>query len=266
MRSLSGKVALVTGGNSGIGFATAKVLASYGAKVAITGTRTDATEMAAEKLKKEGFDALPVFLNLYEPSSIKAAIDSVLDAFGRIDILHNNAADLSLTHHDGDVENTEIEIWEKVFKADLHGTMLCCKYVLPHMVQQGGGAIVNTASALGVNAAPAQAAYGAAKAAVISLTRSIATSHGKRGIRCNAVVPGMTRTQGAMDNLPAFFMEMQLAENLTPYIAEPEDIGQIVAFLASDEARYLTGQAIMADGGSSVHIAGFATMNQKMAE
>ena len=163
------------------------------------------------------------------------------------------------------VETTDIEVWDRLLRSNVRGTLLCCKQVLPHMVGQGGGAIVCVASALAVNSAPAFAAYAATKAAIVSMTRSIATSHGKRGIRANAVLPGMTRTEAALRNLPPFFLEMQEAENLTPYIGEPEDIANVVAFLASDEARYVTGQALLADGGSNVHVAGFARMNEELA-
>jgi NAD(P)-dependent dehydrogenase (short-subunit alcohol dehydrogenase family) len=152
-------------------------------------------------------------------------------------------------------------VWRRIFDANVHGTMLCCKYVLPHMVRQGGGSIVNTASALGINAAVVQAAYSASKAAVIQMSRSIATSHGKRGVRCNAVLPGLVLTEAAAANLPPPLFAIQESENLTPYLGKPEDIAQVVAFLASDEARYVTGQAWLVDGGSNTHVAGFAQMN-----
>jgi len=265
MKSLKGKVALITGANSGIGLATAKVFADYGAKLVITGTRQEKTEEAALNLRKAGAEAIASRLDLSDDDSIHNTIQAAIDTYGRIDILVNNAADLRMTRQDHDIEFTDIEVWDRLLRSNVRGTMLCCKLALPYMVKQGAGAIVCIASALGVNSAPSQSAYAATKAAIISMTRSIATSHGKKGIRANAVLPGMTRTEGAVDNLPPFFFEMQLAENLTPYIGEPEDIANVVAFLASDEARYVTGQALLADGGSNVHVAGFARMNEEMA-
>jgi NAD(P)-dependent dehydrogenase (short-subunit alcohol dehydrogenase family) len=127
-------------------------------------------------------------------------------------------------------------------------------------VNQRSGAIINTASALALFGADVQAAYSASKAAVLQLTRSIAVSHGKQGIRCNAVVPGLIATQAARDNLPPMLWQIQESENLTPYVGTPEDIAYTVAFLASDEARYITGQSIVVDGGAAAHIAGMAQM------
>jgi NAD(P)-dependent dehydrogenase (short-subunit alcohol dehydrogenase family) len=189
-----------------------------------------------------------------------ALINTVVARHGRIDILHNNAADLSMTKLDGDIEHTDVKVWDRIYHVNVRGTMLMCHYTLPHMVKQKSGSIINTASALGIAGAPVQAAYSASKAAEIQMCRSIATSHGKLGIRCNAVLPGLIKTKAAFDNLPPPLFGIQESENLTPYLGDPEDIAHAVAFLASDEARYITGQALVADGGSSAHIAGIAQM------
>jgi NAD(P)-dependent dehydrogenase (short-subunit alcohol dehydrogenase family) len=122
--------------------------------------------------------------------------------------------------------------------------------------------IVNTASNLALQGNLIQAAYSASKAAVIQMTRSIATSHGKRGIRANAVLPGLTGTEAALSHLPRELRETVAEETLTPYLGAPEDIAHLVAFLASDEARYITGQAFAADGGTSVHIPGYARLQR----
>jgi NAD(P)-dependent dehydrogenase (short-subunit alcohol dehydrogenase family) len=261
MTQLTGKVAIVTGAGRGIGYATARVMAQRGAQVVMTGTQRDGLERAVERIRGEGGKALAVSMDLSVEASIASMVQTTIDKFGRIDILHNNAADLSVTHRDLDIESMDLDVWDRIFNVNVRGTMLSCKYTLPHMVRQGSGSIINTASALGINPAAVQAAYAASKAAIIQMSRSIATSHGKRGIRCNAILPGLTRTEGAQDNLPPFLWKIQESENLTPFVGEAQDIAYAVAFLASDEARYITGQALLADGGANTHVAGYAQMN-----
>jgi NAD(P)-dependent dehydrogenase (short-subunit alcohol dehydrogenase family) len=261
MTSLNGKIAIVTGAGNGIGYATARIMAARGAQVIMTGTRMAALEESAQKIRQQGGKAQAVHMNLADEATIIAMINTAITQFGRIDILHNNAADLSVTARDLDIESMDIEVWDRIFNTNVRGTMLCCKHALPHMVRQGNGSIINTASALGLNAAVVQAAYSASKAAIMSMTRSIATSHGKRGVRCNAILPGLTRTEGAEHNLPPFIWKIQESENLVPFVGTADDIGYAVAFLASDEARYITGQSWLVDGGANTHISGYAQMN-----
>jgi NAD(P)-dependent dehydrogenase (short-subunit alcohol dehydrogenase family) len=262
MPQFAGKVAIVTGASAGIGLATATVLAERGALVVLTATRTENVVEPCSALRARGLEAMPLPLDLADDASVEALISSVIARYGRIDVLHNNASDLSVTRHDQNVENMSLSVWDRVFRVNVRGTMLCCHHALPHMVRQGGGAIVNTASALGMFGADVQAAYAASKAAVMQLTRSIAVSHGKQGIRCNAVVPGLIATEAAKANLPPMLWQIQEAENLTPYIGAPEDVAHTVAFLASDEARYITGQCLLVDGGAASHIAGMAQLRQ----
>jgi NAD(P)-dependent dehydrogenase (short-subunit alcohol dehydrogenase family) len=262
MKQFSGKVAIVTGASAGIGLATATVLAERGAIVVLTATRTENVEGPCRALCERGLQALPMPLDLAEQASVAALIGGVIAQYGRIDILHNNASDLSVTRQDRNVETMPLAVWDRVFQVNVRGTMLCCHYTLPHMVHQRSGVIVNTASALGLLGADVQAAYAASKAAVMQLTRSIAVSHGKQGIRCNAVVPGLIATQAARNNLPPVLWQIQQSENLTPYLGAPEDVAHTVAFLASDEARYITGQSILVDGGAAAHIAGMSQLRE----
>jgi NAD(P)-dependent dehydrogenase (short-subunit alcohol dehydrogenase family) len=260
MQSFSGKLAIVTGASGGIGLATATVLAERGATVVLTATRLENVRSACDALVARGLAAEPMALDLADESSVAALMIAVIARHGRIDVLHNNAADLSVTMQDQNVETMTLAVWDRVFRVNVRGTMLCCHHALPHMVRRGRGSIINTASALGLFGADVQAAYAASKAAVMQLTRSIAVSHGKQGIRCNAVVPGLIATQAARDNLPPMLWRIQESENLTPYVGVPEDIAYTVAFLASDEARYITGQSIVVDGGAGTHIAGMAQL------
>jgi NAD(P)-dependent dehydrogenase (short-subunit alcohol dehydrogenase family) len=263
-RELDHKVAIVTGAGGGIGSATARLLASRGARVVLADIQVQAAERVADLVERAGGSALSLYLDLADEDSIKSLVRSTLDRFGRIDVLHNNAADLSpdLSVRDRDVEAMEAEVWDRTFKVNVRGTMLSCKHVLPHMAANGGGSIINTASNLGMQGNLGQAAYAASKAAVIQLSRSIATSHGRRGIRCNTVSPGLVMTPAARDNLPPQLHEIVAGETLTPYLGVPEDIANAVAFLASDAARYVTGHNLVVDGGTVAHVPGFARFGE----
>lgn len=254
MAKLDGKVALVTGAASGIGAATATLLAKAGATVIVA----DIDEAGAKKHAATLPNGQGRHVDLADAAGITKLIEGVLAEFGTIDILHNNAADLSAGVRDADIETMDLEVWDRAFAVNVRGTMLCCKLALPAMVKKGGGVIINTASNLALQGHLIQSAYSASKAAVIQLTRSIAVSHGKKGIRCNAVLPGLTLSPSAEANLPAELREIVLSETLTPYLGRPDDIAHAVLFLASDEARYITGQILTADGGTSIHVPGFA--------
>ncbi len=267
MSQLDQKIAIVTGAGGGIGSATAQLLAARGARVVLADINLQSAERVAKAVIGAGGSALPVFLDLSSEDSIMAMVRSALQSFGRIDVLHNNAADLSpeLSNRDRDIEAMEAEVWDRTFAVNLRGTMLCCKYVLPHMVANAGGSIINTASNLGMQGNVGQAAYAASKAAIIQLTRSIAASHGRRGIRCNSVSPGLVMTPAARDNLPPRLHDIVAGETLTPYLGAPEDIAHAVVFLAGDEARYLTGHNLVVDGGTASHVPGFAAFRAMAA-
>jgi NAD(P)-dependent dehydrogenase (short-subunit alcohol dehydrogenase family) len=264
MTTLDHKVAIVTGAAGGIGAATARLLAERGASVVLADRNHGAAENVAETLRATGAKALALSVDLAEEASIAELVRAALERFARIDVLHNNAADLSpeVAGLDHDIETMPVDVWDRTFRVNLRGTMLCCKHVLPHMAARGAGSIINTASNLGMQGNLGQSAYAASKAAVIQLTRSIATSHGRRGIRCNTVSPGLVLSAAARSNLPPALLEIVAGETLTPYLGEPLDIAHAVAFLASDEARYLTGHNLVVDGGTVTHVPGFARFRE----
>lgn len=265
--SLQDKVIVVTGGAGGIGAATCRIVASRGAKVVVADLDARRAQTVADDIEASGGVARAIALDLGDEASIVAMIARTVEIFGRVDVLDNNAALLTadFAQRDLDVARMETEIWDQTFRVNTRGTMIACREALKTMERQGGGVIINTASNLALQGNVIQAAYSASKAAVIQLTRSIATSHGKRGIRCNAVLPGLTGSQAALGNLPPRLIDIVTEETLTPYLGAPEDIAHTVAFLASDEARYITGQCIIVDGGTSAHVPGFARLSDMVA-
>ena len=252
---LDGKVAIITGGAGGIGFATAKLMTERGAQVVIA----DIAEERAQALANGLSGALAVRLDLEHQSSIKALIEATVDHFGRIDILHNNAALLGpdIAQRDGNVEEMDTDLWDRTYRVNVRGTMIACREALPHL-RATGGCIVNTVSNLALQGHLIQAAYASSKAAIIQMTRSIATSHGKAGVRCNAVAPGMTVTPALLEAFPPPLRQCVEDETLRDQLGAPEDIAEAVAFLASPAARNITGQVLVSDGGCASHVPGIA--------
>ncbi len=252
---LDGKVAIITGGAGGIGFASARLMVSRGAKVAIADIAGDRAKALAAELP----DALGVTLDLADEASIKAMIAETVAHFGRCDILHNNAALLGpdIARRDGNVEAMDTALWDQTYAVNVRGTMIACREVLPHL-RASRGNIVNTVSNLALQGHIIQAAYASSKAAIIQMTRAIAASHGKQGVRCNAVAPGMTMTPALRDAFPPPLRQCVEEETLRDQLGDPEDIAEAVAFLASPAARNITGQVLVSDGGCASHVPGLA--------
>jgi NAD(P)-dependent dehydrogenase (short-subunit alcohol dehydrogenase family) len=252
---LSGRVAVITGAASGIGAATARRLAEEGASVVLADISDAAAEGVVQEIHGAGGDALFVHTDVGVEADIQAAMAAALEVFGRIDILHNNAADLSpgLFARDRTIEAMDVETWERTFTINLRGQMLCAKYAVPHMVKAGGGSIINMSSTASLVGDEVRLAYGAAKSAVNSMTRSIAVSHGKVGVRCNAIAAGFVLTPPAREQVPPWLLETYASNSLLPELGTPEAIADVVLFLASDQSRLITGQVINVDGGSLAH-------------
>jgi NAD(P)-dependent dehydrogenase (short-subunit alcohol dehydrogenase family) len=254
------KVAIITGGAGGIGSATARLLATEGAKVVVADLDGDRAATLAADLCADGHTAVPVTVDVGHEDQIVAMVETAREEFGGVDVLHNNAALQTPDAIGNDllVQDIDADRWDASMRINLRGYMLAAKHAIPSMLERGGGAIVNTASGTGLQAELARPTYGTSKAAIIGLTRNIATQYGKQRIRCCAVAPGLVATASLRANMPPEVLRKFERHFLTPYIAEPEDIAHAVAFLASDEARFITGITLPVDGGFSVHTPSYA--------
>lgn len=252
MKRFEGKAVIVTGAASGIGEATARRLTAEGAKVVIADYAKDKADRLAETLAAQGADVRPVYFTAARLDSCRELVDFALDAYGRIDCLVNNVGGSDL-RRDKDIETLDIEYFDEVFHINLRSAVYLTRLAVPVMAGQGGGSIVNIASIGGLTADYQGTFYGMSKAGLISLTQYTATQAGKKNIRCNAVAPGLVLTPAALNNLPENRREIFLRHNALPYLGEPENIAATVAFLASADAAYITGQTIVADGGLTIH-------------
>lgn len=260
MGRLQGKVAMVTGGGSGIGRACALRMARDGAQVMVTDLNSDAAKKVAEEIIQSAGTADFLPCDITDEGSIRDAVETTARRFGRLDILHNNAAYTSMEALEKDVDILTIPtgMWDSIMQGTLRGTMLGCRYGVIEMLKTGGGSIINTSSMYGVHAFNRMPAYGVSKAGINMLTEYVATAYGRQNIRCNAVAPSLIVTPLSSGFLPQALIDLNADSALTPFLGEPDDIANIVAFLASDDARYLTGQVIRADGGSTAHVGTYA--------
>jgi NAD(P)-dependent dehydrogenase (short-subunit alcohol dehydrogenase family) len=258
---LAGKVAVVTGGASGIGRATAELLAAQGAAVMIADLDENNAGAAADAITASGGRALALRADMREEGQVRAAIEATVAHFGGVDLLDNtvsyNAPEQ--TGADGEIHEMDAAIWNRALEINLRGPMLAAKYCIPQMLKRGGGAIVNISSTAGILSLGTVPAYAASKAAVHSLSQSIATAYGRRGIRCNTIAPGFIDTPTTR-NMGDQFFQMTLDNNVLPYLGQPDDIAQAALFLLSDAARYITGQLLAVDGGQTIHLPVVADM------
>lgn len=248
MARVEGKVALVTGGASGIGLSSARLLAKEGAKVVIADFNAEGAQQAAAEINAQGGEAYGLFLDAGDESSIREAVEFTVKHFGTITVLFNNVG-LTNLQKDLDVVNMDLLEWDRLMNVNLKSVLLGSRFAIPHMIEAGVGSIINTASMAGFTGDSIRSAYGASKAAVVNLTRYIATQYGASGIRCNAVAPGLILTPAAKNNMPPQVLDIFAKYNKLPYHGEPDDIGYTVLFLASDESKFITGQTIQVEGG-----------------
>lgn len=244
---LTGKVALVTGGGSGIGAASAQALAREGAHVVVADFNPAAGESVVELIHGLGGEAAFVRTDVTDPADVQGMIDFAVQRFGRLDLAHNNAG---VVHAPRRFHELEIEEWDRVLNINARSVVLCLQAELRHMLAHGGGAIVNTASGAGIAAAPMLSAYVTSKHAVVGLTRSAAIEYARDGIRVNAVAPGTVETAMTAGMTPEQRDELNALMPLGR-MARPAEVAEVVAFLLSDRASYVNGAIYTIDGGSS---------------
>jgi NAD(P)-dependent dehydrogenase (short-subunit alcohol dehydrogenase family) len=243
-----GRVAIVTGGGGGIGRATVQRFARDGAAVIVADISEDAAAATVEAVTAEGGRAEAVVVDMTDEQSVASMVAHAVERFGRLDVMHNNAADIGLAGDDNDLLGLDVAVWDRRMAVNARGVMLGCKHAVPALRAAGGGVIINMASVSGLLGTDTNAAYGSSKAAVVGLTRYVASMYGPEGIRCVAVAPGMVMTP-ALSALPERRLAQWAAERPLPWSLEPDDLAAVITWLASDEARGITGQTIVVDGG-----------------
>jgi len=241
---LQGKVAVVTGAGSGIGAAIARLFVVEGAKV-VLGDLAEGGEAFAAGLTADGFDAVFQRVDVTDERSVAGLIEAAVTQFGRLDILVANAG---IPERKSPIHELDLADWRRVIDVDLTGVAISNKFAAGAMLATGGGAIVNMASILGHVGQANSTAYSAAKAAVVNLTRSVALTYARQGIRANCVSPGYVDTP-LLAKLPEATRQTMLMRQPIGRLAHPEEIAEVVAFLASDKASIVTGACINADGG-----------------
>ena len=245
MARFDGKVVIVTGAASGIGAATARRFASEGASVVAVDRDQAGLAEAVESMSSDR--VLAHIADVSDSASVDAMVKAALDRFGRLDVLVNNAG----VHEGGEPKDITNEKWRRVMATDLDGVFFGCRAALPHL-EKTKGSIVNTASVSGTGGDWAMSPYNAAKGGVVNLTRALAMDLGKKGVRVNAVCPSLTRTGMTEDMMGDKELLAKFAERIPlGRVCEPEEIASVIAFLASDDASFMTGANVAVDGGVS---------------
>ena len=238
-------VVIITGAARGIGYATAEVFGRDGYAVAIADVDHGTSQEAASQLRHDGYDAFSVPTDVADRASVETMTRTVLDARGRIDVLVNNAG---IAGRAAPLHEVTEEEWDLLMAIDLKGVFLCCRAVLPHMLERERGAIVTVASVAGKEGNPNMGPYSAAKAGVIGLTKSLAKEVAQRGIRVNAVAPATAETD-ILNTLSDEAVEYMKSKIPMGRLCRVEEVAEVIAFLASDRASFVTGQTYDISGG-----------------
>ncbi|MBI2374344.1 MAG: glucose 1-dehydrogenase [Deltaproteobacteria bacterium] len=248
---LDGKVAIVTGASRGIGAAIARTLGAAGAKVVLAARKPEGLVEVADAIVSAGGAALAKPCHAGKPEDIEALFELAISTYGHVDILVNNAA---TNPYFGQLIDVDWGAWDKTFEVNVKGYFAATRLLVRHLeARAAGGSVINVASIMGMHGAPMQGVYGMTKAAVISMTKTLAVELGSRGIRVNAIAPGLVETRFARALLEADMIRDPLVAR-TPLgrVGQPEDISQAVLYFASDASAWVTGQVLVLDGGLTV--------------
>ncbi len=260
MNRLGGRVAFITGAGSGIARAAAKLFASEGASVAIVEIDRARGEETERLVKSAGGSAMFVETDITREESVRDAVDAAARHFGKINVLYNCAG--GSIPEDNLITEVDHAAWDRTMNLNLHGTLLCCRHVIPQLIKAGGGAVVNMSSGAALRGASPAHIYSTAKGAILSLTRALAGAYVKHNIRANAICAGRILTERITSRYgspgaPGPFVDPQDVDGRVKdypfWVGQPEDIANIALFLASDESRMITGATIPADGGRSAY-------------
>jgi len=247
---LADKVALITGAGTGIGRCTAELFAQEGARVAVLDIAGAAAEETAHRIVQAGGAAIALQTDVTDPDSVQAAVRRVVEAFGRLDVLHNNAG--GSTGQDSNVVDVPLEEFWRAIKLDLFGTFLGCRFGIPEIARAGGGSVINMASNVALMGFPGRDCYTAAKGGIAALTRSLAVEFAPQRVRVNAIAPSVTRTERVVALMAGNQAVRKIADMHLLGLGEPLDVAYAALYLASDEARITTGTIMPVDSGVTV--------------
>ena len=251
---LAGRVALITGAGSGIGAATARLMAAEGASVAITGIPDDGVIAIAAEISDSGGSAIAIPTDVSDPEQVESAVAQTVEKFGRLDILVSHAG-IQLHSEDRNLHELPEDVWDRTHNVNYKGQFFACKYGLAQMVKQGdGGVVILTASITALRGTTPNVSYATGKAGIVNLARHIAVHYGDQGIRANSVSPGALERTPDWDDHPDPEGRAATAVNRIPLnrLGTPEDIAPFITFLATDDASYATGANFVIDGGITV--------------
>ena len=251
---LAGRVAIITGGGHGIGKAYALGMAREGAKIVIAEIDAKAAEEVASELRREGFEALAVRTDVGDRASAEAMAKRAVEAFGKIDILVNNAAIFATVPMSrSPFDDIGIDEWDRMMRVNLRGTWLASRAVVEHMRKNGYGKIINISSGTALKGSPSRIHYVTSKAGVLGFTRTLAMELGKDGIRVNCVAPGSTLSEEDPDDKVVEMRTRAAEERALKRVQEPEDLVGAIVFFASADSDFITGQTLVVDGGACMH-------------
>ena len=249
MGRLGGKVAIITGGGGAIGSATGALMAAEGASVVLVDIDGAALKAATAALESDGRDVMRVRADVTVEDDVARVIAATVDRFGRLDVLHNNAA--YGIPEDTNTVDTPNDVWHKMLDVVFFAAIYGCRHAIPEMVKSGGGSIINTSSGAATSATASHVAYGSAKGALETLTKYTAAMYGRNGIRCNAISPGFVATPRALELFPPDRLEAMTSASVAGRLALAGDVAGVALFLASDESAYVSGQVITCNGGGA---------------